>query len=33
MTAGPAGLGVITADVSFDKWEMREWMEALVDVK
>ncbi len=24
---------VITADVSFDRWELREWMEALVDVK
>jgi glyoxylase-like metal-dependent hydrolase (beta-lactamase superfamily II) len=33
ITAGPAGLGVVTADVSFGKWELREWLEALVDVK
>jgi glyoxylase-like metal-dependent hydrolase (beta-lactamase superfamily II) len=28
-----AGVAVITADIKFDKWELREWMEALVDVK
>ena len=33
LTAGPNGLGVITADIAFDKWQMREWMEALVDVR
>ncbi len=33
LTAGATGLGVITADVRFDKWDLREWMEALVDVK
>ncbi len=33
VTAGSPGLGVITADVSFDKWDLREWMEALIDVK
>ncbi len=29
-TNGPA---VITADIAFGRWELREWMEALVDVK
>ena len=29
----PGGPAVITADVSFGQWELREWMEALVDVK
>jgi glyoxylase-like metal-dependent hydrolase (beta-lactamase superfamily II) len=35
MTVGgkPGGPAVITADVSFGQWELREWMEALVDVK
>lgn len=33
LTAGPGGLGVVTADVSFDQWQLREWMEALVDVR
>lgn len=33
VTTGATGLGVVTADVSFDKWDLREWMEALVDVK
>jgi glyoxylase-like metal-dependent hydrolase (beta-lactamase superfamily II) len=30
---GSSGLAVITADVAFDKWELREWLEALLDVK
>jgi glyoxylase-like metal-dependent hydrolase (beta-lactamase superfamily II) len=30
---GSAGLGVVTADVSFDKWQLQEWVEALVEVK
>jgi glyoxylase-like metal-dependent hydrolase (beta-lactamase superfamily II) len=33
VSVGAGGLGVVTADVSFDKWELREWVEALVDVK
>jgi len=33
LTAGAAGLGIVTADISFDKWEFREWMESLIDVR
>jgi glyoxylase-like metal-dependent hydrolase (beta-lactamase superfamily II) len=33
VTAGAQGLAVITADVAFDKFELREWLEALLDVK
>lgn len=34
VTVGKTGLpAVVTADVSFGQWELREWMEALVDVK
>lgn len=33
ITAGKPGLAVITADVSFDRWDLREWLEALVDVR
>jgi hypothetical protein len=32
LTAGAAGLAIVTADVSFDKWDLREWLEALVNV-
>ena len=33
ITAGTAGLGVVTADVAFDGWELREWTEAMVTAK
>ena len=32
VTAGSAGLGIVTADVAFGKWDLREWTEALVNV-
>ena len=33
VTVGAAGLKVVTADVAFGPWEMREWTEAMVTVK
>jgi glyoxylase-like metal-dependent hydrolase (beta-lactamase superfamily II) len=33
VTAGGAGLGIVTADVAFGAWEMREWVEAMVTAK
>lgn len=30
--AGAFGLAIITADVAFDQWDLREWTEALVSV-
>ena len=30
VTAGAVGTGIVTADVAFGAWEMREWTEALV---
>ncbi len=32
-TAGAPGLGVVTADIAFDKWDLRQWIEAPIDVK
>jgi glyoxylase-like metal-dependent hydrolase (beta-lactamase superfamily II) len=32
-TVGGAGLQVVTADIEFDKWQLREWSEALVRVR
>jgi glyoxylase-like metal-dependent hydrolase (beta-lactamase superfamily II) len=33
VTAGNAGVGVVTADVAFGPWDLREWTEAIVTVK
>ena len=33
VTAGGAGLGIVTADVQFGAWDLREWIEAMVTVK
>ena len=33
VTAGAAGLGIVTADVAFGAWDLREWIEAMVTVK
>jgi glyoxylase-like metal-dependent hydrolase (beta-lactamase superfamily II) len=33
VAAGPSGLGIVTADVAFGAWDLREWAEALVAVK
>jgi hypothetical protein len=33
VTAGGAGLGIVTADVAFGAWDLREWIEAMVTVK
>lgn len=33
LTAGNAGDGVVTADVAFGPWDLREWTEAIVTVK
>jgi glyoxylase-like metal-dependent hydrolase (beta-lactamase superfamily II) len=33
ITAASAGLHVVTADVAFGEWDLREWAEALVEVK
>jgi hypothetical protein len=33
VSAKPGGPTVITADVSFGQWELREWLEALIDVR
>ena len=30
VTAGAVGTGIVTADVAFGAWKMREWTEALV---
>jgi glyoxylase-like metal-dependent hydrolase (beta-lactamase superfamily II) len=31
--AGAAGLGIVTADIAFGSWDLREWTEAMVTVK
>ena len=33
ITVGSAGLKIVTADVAFGPWNMREWTEAMVTVK
>jgi glyoxylase-like metal-dependent hydrolase (beta-lactamase superfamily II) len=33
VTAGAAGLGIVTAGVAFGSWELHEWMEAMVTAK
>jgi len=33
VTPGAAGLGIVTADVAFGEWDLREWAEAMVTVK
>ncbi|HKW98371.1 MAG TPA: hypothetical protein VJN43_11615 [Bryobacteraceae bacterium] len=33
VTAGTAGLKIITADVAFGNWDLREWIEAMVTAK
>jgi glyoxylase-like metal-dependent hydrolase (beta-lactamase superfamily II) len=33
ITVGSAGLKIVTADVAFGPWDMREWSEAMVTVK
>jgi glyoxylase-like metal-dependent hydrolase (beta-lactamase superfamily II) len=33
VTAGGAGLGIVTADVAFADWDLREWTEAMVTAK
>ncbi len=33
VTAGAPGLGIVTADVAFGTWELRQWTEAMVMVK
>ena len=33
VTPGAAGLGIVTADVAFGPWDLREWTEAMIDVK
>jgi hypothetical protein len=33
LTAGNTGVGVVTADVAFGPWDLREWTEAIVTVK
>ena len=33
VTAGSAGLGIVTADVAFGAWDLREWTEAMVTAK
>jgi glyoxylase-like metal-dependent hydrolase (beta-lactamase superfamily II) len=33
VTAGAAGLGIVTAGVAFDTWELPEWAEAMVAAK
>jgi hypothetical protein len=30
--ADASGLAIITADVAFDQWDLREWTEAMVSV-
>jgi len=30
--ADASGLAIITADVAFDQWDLREWAEAMVSV-
>ncbi len=31
VTAGKPGLGIVTADIAFGPWDLREWTEAMVD--
>ena len=33
LTVGKAGLKIVTADVAFGPWDLREWMEAMITVK
>ena len=33
ITAGAPGLRIVTADVAFGSWDLREWTEAMVTVK
>jgi len=33
ITVGGAGIGVITADIVNAKWEAKEWLEAIIDVR
>ncbi len=33
VTAGAAGLGIVTADIAFGNWDLREWTEAMVAVR
>jgi hypothetical protein len=33
VTVGTPGLKIVTADVAFGPWDLREWTEAMVTVK
>ena len=33
VTVGASGLKIVTADVAFGPWDLREWAEAMVTVK